>query len=263
MRASALRADVGRLSRLITVPYRAPNSPIMESSALFIVSPHYDDAAFSCGMLLAAHPGSTVVTVFGGAPAVPMSTSWDRSSGFLHSDEAIRARRLEDRRALALLDACGLHLEFFDAQYEDATPQSVEAMPNALVEAWKCCGCPPVIAPLGLYHSDHVIVSDVCCAIFSRGDIPELVLYEDALYRRIRHMSRERRETLAQRGFRLDPEADGRLLGTRHSPRAATQKWHSVRAYRSQLRALGDSHPSDLVEPERYWRLSVDRAAHR
>jgi LmbE family N-acetylglucosaminyl deacetylase len=236
----------------------------MESSALFIVSPHFDDAAFSCGMLLAAHPGSTVCTVFGGAPAVPMSTSWDRSSGFLRSDEAVRARRLEDRRALALLDARGLHLEFPDAQYQTPlTPQSVEAMRDALVEAWKSCGCPSVIAPLGLYHSDHVVVSDVCCAIFSRGDIPELFLYEDALYRRIRHVSRERRETLAQRGLRLDPDAEGRLLGARRSTRAATQKWRSVRAYRSQLRALGDSHPNDLVEPERYWRLSVDRSAHR
>jgi LmbE family N-acetylglucosaminyl deacetylase len=233
----------------------------MNSSALFVVSPHLDDAAFSCGMLLAAHPGSTVCTVFAGAPAVPMSTEWDRCAGFPHSDAAMQARLLEDDRALEQLGASGIRLPFLDAQYE--TPPSAEALTHALIEAWETCRRPPVVAPLGLYHSDHVLVSDACCALLAQSDTQELVLYEDALYRRIRNSVRERREALAARGFQLEPDVECTLLGTRRSTRAATQKWRSVRAYRSQLRGLADAHPNDLVEPERYWRLLVARREYR
>jgi LmbE family N-acetylglucosaminyl deacetylase len=227
----------------------------MHSSPLFVVSPHFDDAVFSCGMVLAAHPGSTVCTVFAGAPPLAMSTSWDRSAGFLHSDAAIEARRREDDRALALIGARGLRLPFLDAQYENPPP--ARAVGEALLQAWDTCGRPPVVAPLGLYHSDHVLVSDACCALLEAGRLPGLTLYEDALYRRIRHVLRERREALARRGLRLQAAAPGDCFAEPPVPGAASRKWRSVRAYRSQLRALADAHPNDLVEPERYWRLSV------
>jgi LmbE family N-acetylglucosaminyl deacetylase len=226
----------------------------MNSANLFVVSPHLDDAVFSCGMLLAAHPGATVCTVFAGAPAVPMSTEWDRRAGFPHSDAAMRARWLEDERALEQLGAAGMRLPFLDAQY--GPPPSADAVASALVDAWQACHCPCFVAPLGLYHSDHMLVSDACCALLARSGMQALMLYEDALYRRFRHLVPERREALAARGFKLEPGAKASLFSMRHNSHAATQKWRSVRAYRSQLRALADAHPNDLAEPERFWRLS-------
>jgi LmbE family N-acetylglucosaminyl deacetylase len=224
----------------------------MDSANLFVVSPHLDDAVFSCGMLLAAHPGSTVCTVFAGTPAVPMSTEWDRRAGFPHSDAAMRARWLEDQCALEQLGATGMRLPFLDAQY--GPPPSVEALAGKLAKAWQACARPCFIAPLGLYHSDHVLVSDACCALLTRTSMHMLVLYEDALYRRIRHLTRERREALEARGLTVEPGAEP---PERHGTHAAMQKWRSVRAYRSQLRALEDEHPNDLAEPERFWRLSL------
>lgn len=230
----------------------------MDSSTLFVVSPHFDDAAFGCGAALSRHPGSIVCTVFAGAPRVARVTSWDRRAGFTDSDAALQARRREDDRALDLLGGQARRLPFLDSQY--GIEQSINAVANALADAWNACGRPRVIAPLGLFHSDHVLASDACCALFSRQAMPELILYEDALYRRMRHVVRERLETLSRRGFRLELETGGPLVDAQRSARAATQKWRSVRAYRSQLRALGDPHPNDLIEPERYWRLSFDRS---
>lgn len=226
----------------------------MTGSPLFVVSPHFDDAAFGCGMLLALHPGSTVCTVFAGRPAVPMSTSWDRRAGFAHSDDALDARRREDDRALAILGARGVRLGFLDSQYD--TPQSKQAIADALLGAWRAAGEPPVVAPLGLFHSDHRLASDAVCDLLASGALPSALAYEDALYRRIPNEMRARHEALARRGLELDaalPAALAPFTGAR----AAAPKWRSVRAYRSQLRAFNDAYPHDLAEPERYWRLSA------
>jgi predicted NodU family carbamoyl transferase len=53
----------------------------MDSANLFVVSPHLDDAVFSCGMLLAAHPGSTYEAM----------TDW---LGFLHASDEYKVMAL-------------------------------------------------------------------------------------------------------------------------------------------------------------------------
>ncbi|HEX2055146.1 MAG TPA: PIG-L family deacetylase, partial [Nitrospiraceae bacterium] len=88
---------------------------------LLVISPHCDDAVFSCGSLLAAHPGSIVATVFaqGPPPGRPL-TEWDRTSGFQVGDDVMMQRRDEDRRALSLVSAQPLWLEFQDRQYGES-----------------------------------------------------------------------------------------------------------------------------------------------
>ncbi|KAB0640285.1 PIG-L family deacetylase, partial [Burkholderia territorii] len=84
-----------------------------------VVSPHLDDAVFSCGQLLAQSPGSVVVTVFAGIPAHGTAAPpWDRRAGFRTADEAMRTRRDEDRRALGTLGAHAVWLDFLDDQYD-------------------------------------------------------------------------------------------------------------------------------------------------
>jgi LmbE family N-acetylglucosaminyl deacetylase len=232
----------------------------MSPSPLFVVSPHLDDAVFSCGMLLAMHPGSIVCTVFAGAPRPALSTPWDQASGFADSDAASEARRREDDRALALLDARPIRLAFTDSQYRQSP--AIETVSAALDEAWQRSGHLAFVAPIGLYHSDHILVADACCALLDSAKVAPLIAYEEAIYRHIGRIALERRGSLASRGILTTPDTDQILMPVR-SARAAAQKWRSVRAYRSQLRALGDAHPNDLVEPERYWRLSLARSVYR
>lgn len=211
-------------------------------------------------MLLAMHPGSVVCTVFAGAPKPPVSTSWDRAAGFADSDLALEARMREDDRALALLDARPIRLALTDSQYRQSF--TVEAVAGRVHEAWIRSGRLPVVAPIGLYHSDHVLVADACCSLLASARIAPLIVYEEAIYRHIGRIALERRDVLAANGIVATPDVAD-MLGPLRSARAATRKWRSVRAYRSQLRALGDAHPNDLVEPERYWRLSLARHAYR
>src|SRR3954453_12889415 len=93
-------------------------SPGDELDRIVVVSPHFDDAVMGAGYLLAGHPGTTVVTVFGGRPpAYPQPPSeWDELGGFAAGDDVVALRRDEDTAALAVLDAVPHWLEFTDHQ---------------------------------------------------------------------------------------------------------------------------------------------------
>jgi LmbE family N-acetylglucosaminyl deacetylase len=252
-------------SALLSRPAAAP---------CFVVSPHLDDAVFSCGMFLASRPGAVVCTVFCGAPEPPMQTPWDASAGHRDSSEAMRARIAEDERALAIVGAHGVRLPFLDSQY-GATP-AVEEVARALGDAWRRSGAAMLVAPLGLHHSDHILVSDACRLLCRREGLAQALVYEDAIYRTRRGAARFRCEALAEEGWRFEPfeafepfrsfdrsDASANEGRTPHYAAAANAKWRAVRAYRSQLRAFADPHPHDLSEPERYRRLIPGRAARR
>ena len=49
---------------------------------LNVISPHLDDAALSCCLLMAAHPGSYLTTVFADGPVSVRPTSWAASPGW-------------------------------------------------------------------------------------------------------------------------------------------------------------------------------------
>lgn len=239
--------------------FMLPSSPTAGRGApLFVVSPHLDDAVFSCGMMLASHPGSLVCTVFCGAPAPPQRTAWDNSAGHRDSSDALRARIAEDEHALALVQARAVRLSFLDSQY-GATP-TVAELTLALTDAWRTGGSGRLVAPLGLYHSDHVLVGEACRALIRQERIEDAILYEDALYRTIRGAARRQYDKLRRQGYAYSAlDAHPRApLPPLCAPGSANVKWRAVHAYRSQLRALADPHPSDLVEPERY--VVIDRA---
>jgi len=63
----------------------------MMSGDVLVVSPHCDDAVFSCGDFLVAHPRASVVTIFAGRPQsryhVPRDKS--RTSLRVHPQRAI------------------------------------------------------------------------------------------------------------------------------------------------------------------------------
>lgn len=227
------------------------------AAPFFVVSPHLDDAVFSCGMLLASHPGSIVCTVLCGAPDPPQRTAWDRAAGHRDSTMAIQARIAEDERALAIVGARGLRLPFPDSQY-GAIP-TVMDVARGLTHAWLGCGAERLVIPLGLYHSDHVLVSDACRLLARRERLSTIITYEDALYRAIGGIASDRYQALSAEGCTW-MKIDDRLAASLRRAGAANAKWRAVRAYRSQLRAFADPYPHDLAEPERYARAIMDPA---
>ncbi len=228
----------------------------MSAPLALVVSPHLDDAVFGCGAWLAAHPGAVVVTVFAGVPPDGgVRTDWDARCGFASAAEALEARRDEDRRALALLDARPRWLAFCDSQY-DATP-TVETVADALVDAIDELAPSIALIPLGLFHSDHRLVHDASVAALRRSSrATRAWFYEDALYRAGPGLLQARLGELAGAGMRATPARaeDGFAPAGADDAR---RKALAVRAYASQLRAFGPGGYDDTAAPERCWRLDA------
>jgi LmbE family N-acetylglucosaminyl deacetylase len=222
---------------------------------LLIVSPHCDDAVFSCGNLLESHPGSTVVTIFAAGPSRsdPL-TEWDRVSGFQPGDDVMTMRREEDRRALSLLSAHPVWLEFQDSQYRQNPTR--EDISQALHVVMQMLRPHVILVPWGLFHSDHILASDAGLALRPHFADRAWFLYEDAIYRRIPGLLSERIALLRTKGLRARRAS---LCLNSHGGR----KSDAALCYRSQLKALasrGRPGHHDLFERERVWLIESGAA---
>lgn len=222
----------------------------MPDTAAMIISPHLDDAVFSCGELLANEPGTIVATLFAGAPRTgPEVTEWDRAAGFRDGEDVIAARRREDHASLASLSCTPLWLEFCDDQY--GMPTDMAAVKQALEELLAAWRPARLFLPLGLFHADHLRAHHAGFAAWRRAPQPILFAYEEAHYRRIPGLVQRRLAELHATRVEATPAL---LDGTRHTER----KKRALDHYASQLRALSvrsERGVRDLLLPERYWSL--------
>lgn len=221
------------------------------------VSPHLDDAALGCGALIAASPGAVVVTALaGGPPPGPgrweQVTPWDAACGFRPGEDVIAARRAEDREALSHLGATPVWLDFPDAQYGPSP--APEVLRRALVEALAPLRPGLVLAPLGLFHSDHLLVAEAAqgLALEAPWAPLEVRVYEDAVYRSVEGRTEEALARLRGRGITPVPVEVAATEG------ALARKRRAIGCYRTQLRGLtspGRLGYEDAFAPERCWRL--------
>lgn len=220
-----------------------------------VVSPHLDDGVLSCGELLASHSGSLVVTVFAGTPEAghPL-TEWDRACGFAAGDDVMARRRDEDRAALSLLGAEPRWLDFLDGQYRaDPTSDSIEEIASKLEAIIEERHGSPIAIPLGLFHSDHLIVHEASMRVFRRHPRRSWHAYEDSLYRSVPDVMDARREGLRRVGLRFQ------RVQPRSNPARAEAKRRAVDCYASQLQGLGAAgllDRGDTVAPEGLWRIA-------
>lgn len=211
-------------------------------SRLIVVSPHLDDAVFSCGTLIHAHAVAEqpplVVTVFAGVPPPGLLTNLDAAAGFTSSADAMAVRRIEDTHALAYLGAEPLHLDLLDAQYNvgpDAMTgeQRRNAVRDALEGIYEGRGKQTIVAPVGIRHVDHQHVASACRAYadYWYEELPYRVLWPD--------LAAEPLAAFTAPAWVILP--------------SCAAKEQAVRQYRSQI---GDGDPGpELAESERYHRL--------
>ncbi|MFP3504109.1 PIG-L deacetylase family protein [Burkholderia sp. SIMBA_062] len=228
-----------------------------------VISPHLDDAVFSCGQLLAQAPGSVVVTVFAGIPARGLAAPpWDRRAGFRTADEAVRSRRDEDRRALGMLGAQPVWLDFLDDQY--GTPAASTAIAARVADTIDAHPGFGVLAPAGLFHRDHIQVQQAVLTLLrenSRSADAARVwrFYEDVPYRRIDGLMAKRVSDWREHGWIGHPV--GAPAGNGNGSDGAAAKAVAVDAYASQIALFEPHMRADLREPETYWRLECDNVS--
>jgi LmbE family N-acetylglucosaminyl deacetylase len=220
-----------------------------------VISPHLDDGVFSCGEAIAAADRAVVITVFAGIPQQQGDvTSWDAACGFRLGDDAVSIRRKEDKKALGTLGALPLWLDFLDAQYGGgAAPEKISPYLFAAVSALQKKGeINRVCFPLGLFHSDHVLVRSATLGIVNEFPDLEWIAYEDAAYRCIDGVCEEALAQMHSDGIYTLP------YRFRCNDETHRLKRQAVMCYRSQLAGLTTRNKSgfeDLLNAERYFLL--------
>ncbi|CAL8480658.1 PIG-L family deacetylase [Caballeronia sp. S22] len=217
---------------------------------LLVLSPHLDDAVFSCGAMLAASPGATVCTVFAGTPDDALVTDWDLQCGFANAHEAMHARRAEDAAALDVLAARAVHLRFLDAQY--ANSSTTKEIASAIRDAIGAGDFDTLLIPLGLFHSDHSLTHAASLAAWRSVGSMACIAYEDCLYRRMKRLVQRRLAELSGDGIEATPLLDP--IGADTLSRFEA-KQRAVARYTSQLKAFGPHGYDDVRAPERFWTL--------
>ncbi len=224
------------------------------------ISPHLDDLALSCARLLAAHPGSSLVTVFAGGPSsVDPLTGWEALSGaFDPGADIVGARRAEDKRAAALLGAEHRHLDHWDDQYRHpiygyvgpSGGELVAVIASDLEDQVGRLDRSTWLVPLGLSHPDHEITAAACLAVAERHPELDWVVYEElpyAVFQAERVGALVAR--LEDRGFELGAPDGIELTGD------GPTKDEVVACYTSQLGPLGEGVSAAVDTPERIHRL--------
>lgn len=151
--------------------------------SLVVVSPHLDDAVFSCGTLIAAtalRQPVTILTVCAGVPRPAVQlvggeslgyvTQLDMAAGFESSVDAMEVRREEDKAAADLLGAQVIHLDVLDGQYD--RPDDPSRMTRISVALGlelrryqaEAAQDVTVLSPVGIRHADHIAVAAVCAS---------------------------------------------------------------------------------------------------
>jgi LmbE family N-acetylglucosaminyl deacetylase len=230
--------------------------PTDELERIVVVSPHFDDAVMGTGYLLAGHPGTTVVTVFGGRPpAYPDTPSeWDALGGFTAGDDIVALRRGEDVAALAELGAVPHWLEFSDHQYLDKAewyqPRDIAPVLSAALRHLEPTA---VFVPFGLANPDHDLTHRAARIVMDDLDGVAWYCYEDAGYCHLPGLLAWRISSLFTSGLWPTPS----IVPVELDP---DRKHRALSAYRSQLPPLQADHMLDArinaPVPEQYWRLA-------
>lgn len=208
--------------------------------------PHCDDAPLSLGDHITAWEDVAVLTVFGGAPLVPVVTEYDIRSGFRDSDHAMHTRRKENDAALRMLDVAeilyGSHVESAYAE-QAADPVQIEEL---LADAAMLLEPEQIVGPLGLHHSDHLLVAEAFRRFVFRCSVDAFVV-EELPYRiqfpREVEPALDRWRWTTCTPTRVDEPIEGA---------GSDAKRRAVAAYESQLWAIDG--PA-VYCPERLWRV--------
>jgi LmbE family N-acetylglucosaminyl deacetylase len=223
-------------------------SGLTAAGRLLVVSPHLDDAVFSCGGVIQRAPEVVVLSVFAGSPPGDAAlVYWDAACGFVPGDDVMAARRDEDREALRRLGATTIWGDEQQQSYRTTEPPK-EALVKVVTDAIGEVRPSHVLLPLGFCHEDHILVGEAARAALKDTDVEGVFLYGDQPYVFRRPlMARRKLAELATQGFRLERlHAPWRL---RHSPPAA------IGVYASQLKGLHISPYRAALLKQRYWQL--------
>ncbi|MEM6529464.1 MAG: PIG-L family deacetylase [Chloroflexota bacterium] len=212
------------------------------------LSPHYDDAVYSCGgtihQLVQRGEDVLIITVMGGYPPDPLPDTpivRDLHQRWAAGENPIDEREQEDYAAAAILGTGTTHMSIADCVYRtsaEGTPlypdenslwHNIHPDDPALLRLQNALNASAGVTfyvPLGAGgHVDHLIVRNWALNVARRGEAGRLLFYEDLPYN-------EDPEAVRRATEQMPPTKTHTVLLT--EPDIAA-KIEGVRAYRSQI----------------------------
>ncbi len=205
----------------------------MSDTRTEVLSPHFDDAVYSCWHVLSNT--ARVVTVFGGFPEDEAPSTWDVSTGFMSSREAIEARAAENIAALLPTQADIYNMTFLDTVFRRPDELQAEDIHERLTDILDPHAT--IYAPVGFSftfkHADHILLREVGKLFAAQGrdvryyaDLP-YCLDPDSLKRWPEHLPKTNIRALLGGAVHIAP--------VELTTEAQAQKYSAVRAYTSQF----------------------------
>jgi LmbE family N-acetylglucosaminyl deacetylase len=251
------------------------------------LSPHLDDAALSCGGSIGLQTScglkALVITAFAGVPPAGQQSGGFVSQNHQHMglpanpDEAVKARRREDKEALSTLGADAFWLDYLDAIYRGNPPsyQSDEALFGQiaqddynldeqlgafLLEVYQRAPMATYYVPLGVgHHVDH----QLCCSAGDRlaQQGANIKFYEDfpyvatpgALETRRRELGSTLEEELVEVSGSLRLKEDAILCYKSQMPHLFGTSDKMQRSLEDYMGSLRRTYPG--IEIERFWQF--------
>jgi LmbE family N-acetylglucosaminyl deacetylase len=241
---------------------------------LLLVSPHLDDAVFSCSAIVERAETVDVLTVCAGSPDPPRRGSWDEQCGFSSSAESMPVRLREDEAAFAGTPHRRRYLTLLDMQFvdwrteEEATTIAAEiafwlaTSPNGTVALPAGAGCqfPRIVRRVRRAfgrpcdpppHPDHLYVRNAALPALRDSPPSQLLLYEELPYLFGGRADGEASRIAAEGGWELEPIV---------TPIDPSEKARRIAAYATQVLPLSSAEarlddPATLPPEERYWLL--------
>ena len=143
-----------------------------------ILSPHFDDAVFSCWKQVIAHENQTL-NIFSKIPKSGTHTIWDLICGDIDSNAMMQRRQLENKIALAGFSNLGL--DYLDKQYRKNNLPVKELV--SVIKPY-CSKYDQTICPIAgsaiFKHPDHVLIRQVGVSIHHQGG--KVAFYPDIPY---------------------------------------------------------------------------------
>jgi LmbE family N-acetylglucosaminyl deacetylase len=217
-----------------------------------MISPHLDDAIFSCGQLIHARKGTMITTILAGFPPGEHAGWSSQTTGLSVAEDANLARREEDQRASRALGARTNWIDIPAQEYGPgaSTSERLLRIEQSIVAAVSTTEVRSVFIPLGLTHPDHIIVSDAALRAVLASDV-ESYVYMEMPYGQARPGRVRRRLRRIGRQCNVDPLES--FVGD------LRRKSEAVNAYSSQVetlqRGFGKYFDRVFTDPERYWRV--------
>lgn len=249
------------------------------------LSPHFDDAVYSCGGTLGVQVSvglrPLVITVFGGAPQEtnlsPFALDVHRAMGFSQDvNAAVSARRQEDAAAMEHLGVDYLWLDYPDAIYRGSPAYYTndrqliggevhagdrwidEELADILVALRKRLPDTVWYAPLGIgRHVDHQIVCSAADRLTQMGakvhlyeDFPYVTQQRNALVERLEEFGNSLEPGLVEMSEMLHLRQEA---SARYTSQTAVNFGDQDAMFKSMADYTHNIRPVETVHLERYW----------